>query len=190
MDCGLLGNLARARGVWQDLGASFKSRAHFPGDKMADTRSSLSRRSLLGMSWRGLVAATVMHADRLAAFARPAKRGLETATAESFYPSIGEAIEFLKPAGQRGLFSRTVFLKLTAVTQHKNIAGIEARMPALRGKRKRESFSLLFELQRREPLGPGLHEFAGGEFRHSSVFLSRVGRRENNLPICYEAVFG
>jgi len=157
---------------------------------MADTRSCLSRRSLLGMSWRGLVAAGLIHANRLSALAMPARRGLETAAAEWFTPSIGKTFEFLKPAGEGGLFAPTVALKLTAVTRHENIAQIEARMASLRGKRKRESFSLLFELQGREPLGPGLHEFAQGEFRRCALFLSRVGSSGDSLPIRYEAVFG
>ena len=157
---------------------------------MADTRSCLSRRSLLGMSWRGVVAAGVMKADRLAAFAMPMRRGLEGATAESFQPGVGKTFEFLKPAGERSLFTPTVRLKLTAVTRHENIARIEARRPALRGKRKRESISLLFELQGREPLGPSLHEFARGEFRGCPLFLSRVEGSDNHHPLRYEAVFG
>ena len=157
---------------------------------MSDTGSSLSRRSLLGLSWRGLVAAGVMHAARLGTFAMPARRGLETATPESFDSSIGKTFEFLKPADEGGLFSPTVALKLTAVTRHENIARAEARNPSLRGKRKRQSFSLLLELQGREPLGPGLHEFARGEFRRCPIFLSRVGGSDNHLPIRYEAVFG
>jgi len=181
-------------GVWQEFGVfSGRFLVHgklFLGGNMADTRSRLSRRSLLGMSWRGVVAAGVMQADRLTAWAMPMRRGLESATAESFQPGVGKTFEFLKPAGERGLFASTVSLKLMAVTRHEHLARIEARSPALRGKRKRESFSLLFELQGREPLGPGLHEFARGEFRGCPLFLSRVESSGNNLPIRYEAVFG
>jgi len=157
---------------------------------MADTQSCLSRRSLLGMSWRSLVAAGVLRADQLAAFAKPATQGLEKATAESFDPSIGKTFEFLKPAAERGLLAPTVSLKLEAVTRHENIARMEAQKPSLRGKRKRESFSLLFEMQGREPLGPGLHEFAQGEFRGCPVLLTRVNSVGSNLPMHYEAVFG
>jgi hypothetical protein len=157
---------------------------------MANTLSRLSRRSLLGLSWRSLVAAGVMRADRLVAFAKPPRRGLETATAESFDPGIGKTFEFLKPAAERGLLAPTVALELKAVARHENIARIEARTPSLSRKRKRQSFSLLFEMQRGEPLGPGLHEFAQGEFRGCPVLLTRVLGTGSNLPLRYEAVFG
>jgi uncharacterized protein DUF6916 len=157
---------------------------------MANTRSCMSRRSLLGLSWRSLVAAGVMRADRLVAFANPPRRGLETATAESFDPCIGKTFEFLKPAAERGLLAPTVAMELKAVARHENIARIEARTPSLRGKRKRDSFSLLFEMQGAEPLGPGLHEFAQGEFRGCPVLLTRVGSAASKLPARYEAVFG
>jgi hypothetical protein len=155
---------------------------------MAD-KGRLSRRSLLEMSWRSLVVAGVAQAGRVFAFAKPAKRGLENATTESFSPHVGETLAFLKPASDRGMIRSTVELKLTEVTRHENIARIEARNPAIRGKRQREPFSLLFELQGREPLGPGLHEFARGEFQDCPVFLSPVLDAKKG-PMRYEAVFG
>jgi hypothetical protein len=157
---------------------------------MADTGTRLSRRSLLNIGWRSLVIAGVAPADQLAAFAKPLGRGLENATAESFAPHVGETFEFAEPAGERGLFAATIPLKLKAVTRHDNVARIEARMPSLRGARKRESFSLLFELQGGRELGPSLHEFAHGEFKGSPLFLSRVLAAKKARTILYEAVFG
>lgn len=156
---------------------------------MAD-KERLSRRSLLEMSWRSLVVAGVAQAGRVFALAKPARRGLENATAASFSPHVGETFAFLKPASDRGMIRSTVELKLASVTRHENIARIEARNPAIHGKRKREPFSLLFELQGREPLGSGLHEFAQGEFQDCPVFLSPVQGPKHNGPIRYEAVFG
>jgi hypothetical protein len=156
---------------------------------MAD-KGRLSRRSLLEMSWRSLVVAGVAQAGRVFAFAKPAKRGLENATTESFSPHLGETFAFLKPPSDRGMVLSPVELRLEKVMRHENIVQIEARIPALRGKRKREPFSLLFELKGREPLGPGLHEFARGEFKGCPVFLSPVQSAKNKGPIRYEAVFG
>lgn len=157
---------------------------------MANKGSYLSRRSLLEMSWWSVVVAGVARANRLIAFAAPARRGLENATAESFAPYAGETFEFLKSVGERGIVSPTVELRLKAVSRHDNIARIETRMPAIRGKRKRESFSLLFELPGHEPLGPGLHEFAHGEFKGCPIFLSQVQSAKSNGLILYEAIFG
>ena len=167
----------------------FQSLVHL-GGKMAEKGSHLSRRSLLEISWRSLVVAGVARANRWIAFAEPAKGGLENATAESFAPYTGETFEFLKPAAERGIVSPTVELRLKTVSRHDHIARIEARMPAIRGKRKRESFSLLFELPGHESLGPGLHEFAQGRFKGCPIFLSRVLSPKSHEPILYEAVFG
>jgi hypothetical protein len=155
-----------------------------------DKRSDLTRRSLLDIGWRSLVVAGVARANRLIALAAPARHGLENATAESFAPHVGETFGFLKSARDRGVLSPAVELRLTAVSHHDNIARIEARMPAIRGQRKRDSFSLLFELPGREPLGPGLHEFAHGEFKGCPILLSQVQSVKNQGPIRYEAVFG
>jgi hypothetical protein len=157
---------------------------------MADKGSRLTRRSLLEMSWQSLVVTLVARANGRIAFAKSARSGLESATAESFTPYIGKTLTFVQPAGERGIVSPAVGLKLKTVSRHENIARIEARMPAIDGKRKRESFSLLLELPGREPLGPGLHEFARGEFKGCPVFLSRVQSAKNHEPIFYEAVFG
>ena len=123
------------------------------------------------------------------AFAEPRRTGLENATAESFEPHVGEVFEFLKPAGERGV-SPTVALTLKRVSRHDNIARIEARMPGTRGKRSRESFSLLFELPAGEPLSEGLHEFARGPFKNCPILLSQVQSVKSRRPLLYEAVFG
>ena len=157
---------------------------------MAERRSRLSRRSLLGMGWWGFVAAGVAPTGRLFAIAKPSGRGLERATAESFEPQIGQTFEFLKPEAERGLFASTVSLKLEEVTRHTEIARLEERRPALRGKRKRQSFSLVFLLQGSNPLGQGLHVFSRGTFCGCPLFLSRVQSSDNKLPLRYEAVFG
>jgi hypothetical protein len=157
---------------------------------MMDNQSHLTRRSLLDISWRSLVVAGVARGSRWIAFAAPARHGLENATAESFAPHLGETFGFLKPAGERGILSPSVELRLTTVARHENLARIEAGIPAIRGRRKRESFSLFFELPGHEPLGPGLHEFARGEFQGCPLFLSRVQSVKNHEPIFYEAVFG
>jgi Domain of unknown function (DUF6916) len=156
---------------------------------MADKAFHLSRRSLLEMSWQSLVVAGVARANRLIAFAKLVKGGLENATAESFAPYEGTTFEFLRPAGERGGVSPSVELRLKSVSRHDNIARIEARMPAIRGQRKRESFSLLFELPGQEPLGAGLHEFAHGQFKGCPIFLSRVLNAKDHSTF-YEAVFG
>ncbi len=157
---------------------------------MANHQSRLTRRSVLAMSWQTLVAVGVARAGGLFAFVNPAKRGLENATVESFAPHIGTTFRFLKPSAEGGFLSSTVELSLASVTRHEKITRLEACTPATYGKRKREPFSLLFELRRQEPLGAGLHEFAQGEFKGCPVFLSRVLSAGNHAPIRYEAVFG
>jgi len=148
----------------------------------------LSRRSLLKMSGQSLLAAGVAQAGALYAFVKP-RRGLESATAESFMAHVGRTLVFLKPAEERGAGSATVELKLKSVEQHEYIARLEAGMPGTYGKRKRDSFTLLFEKPGSEPLSAGLHEFAQGEFKGCPVFLSRVGGGKKG-PLRYEAVFG
>lgn len=155
---------------------------------MANEASRLSRRSLLNMSWQSLIVAGMARASRCFAFAKPATRGLESATADSFVPCVGKTFAFLKPAEQRGIVAASVELKLKSVSRHDNISRIEAAIPATHGKRTRESFSLLFEGH--EPLGPGLHEFAHGEFKGSPVFLSQVQGAKTKGSMLYEAVFG
>jgi hypothetical protein len=161
----------------------------FGGRKMADKDSYITRRSVLAMSWRSLLAAAVAKTSAWTAFAEPGRGGLDNATAESFEPHIGELFEFLKPAGERGVFP-TVALTLKRVSHHDNIARIEARIPGTRGKRTRQSFSLLFELPAGEPLSEGLHEFARGPFKNCPILLSHVQSAKNHRPLVYEAVFG
>lgn len=156
---------------------------------MADKDLHFTRRSLLDMGLRSLAVAGIAPTASVAAEENPALKDLSEATADSFAPLVGKTILFLKPVEHRQTTS-TVALKLTEVSRHEHIAAAEARMASAPGKRSRSSFSLVFELEGREPLGSGLHAFAEGEFKGSLLFLSALGPGGKNKTLRYEAVFG
>jgi hypothetical protein len=81
-------------------------------------------------------------------------------------------------------------LKLAKVSSHESISRIESRIPAIDGKRRRESFSLLFEQTTGVTLGPGLHELIHPKFEDFQVFLSPVGMPGRDGTVYLEAVFG
>jgi len=145
---------------------------------------------MLRMSWQSLLVAGVAGTKPLMALVRPMRGGLEAATADSFAPLAGRMLAFRELPSEGGVTSPTVAMRLVSVTRHEHISRAEARMPELRGKRKRESFSLLFALSGSKPLGPGLHEFTRGEFKGCPVFLSRVGSAGKTGLLHYEAIFG
>jgi Domain of unknown function (DUF6916) len=157
---------------------------------MEDKGSNLTRRSLFRAGWWGLAVAAMARSKPLFAFAGPTNHSLEKATAESFEPLIGATFAFVKPASDGGMGSQSFAMKLEEVTRYHGIARIEAQIPAIRGRRVREPFSLVFEVRGRQPSEPGLLEFAHGEFKGCPVFLSRVQSAGNAAPIRYEAVFG
>jgi hypothetical protein len=145
---------------------------------------------VLQTGWRAAALAGVAGACRSIAVWKRSKGRLQSVTAESFKPYEGQDFLFARPRAGAALFSRTVELKLAKVTPHEHISRLESREAATRGKRTRESFSLLFELKGGEPLGEGLHRLVHREFEGCEIFLSRVSRPRPDGTLLYEAVFG
>jgi len=143
------------------------------------------------MSWQSLLVAGVAGTKPLTALVRRVGRGgLESATADSFSPLVGRTLSFRESPSEGSILPSTVAMKLVSVTRHEHISRLERQIPELRGKRKRESFSLLFELSGSKPLGTGLHEFTRGEFKGCPVLLSRVASASKTGLFHYEAIFG
>lgn len=157
---------------------------------MAEKGMSVTRRSLLQASWRAVAFAGVASACRSVAIWKRPKQGLRNVTVEAFQPYEGQLFLFARPRAGSAVFSKAVELKLAKVAPHEHITRIESRDAAIRGKRSRESFSLLFELKRGEPLGEGLHRLVHRDFEGCEVFLSQISRPKPDGTLLYEAVFG
>ena len=115
---------------------------------------------------------------------------LQDVTAKSFLPFLGETFVFQGPAEDCGETSSGQELKLTKVSPHESITRIGSRNSANYGKRRRESFSLLFEQKAGKPLNSGLHRLMHADFEDFQVFLSPVGVPGRNGTIRLEAIFG
>jgi hypothetical protein len=157
---------------------------------MTEQTMVVTRRSVLQTGWRAAALAGVAGACRSVAAWKRSKGRLQSVTVESFKPYEGQGFLFARPRVAAALFSRTVELKLAKVTPHEHISRLESRDPAARGKRSRESFSLLFELKGGEPLGEGLHRLVHRDFEGCEIFLSQVSRPRPDGTLLYEAVFG
>lgn len=157
---------------------------------MAEKNTSVTRRSLLQTSWRAAAFAGMAGACRWMTVWKGAKQGLSEMTANSFQPYEGQQFLFARPRLGAAETSRSVELKLAKVTPHEHITRIESCDPATRGKRTRESFSLLFELKGGEPLGQGLHRLVHHDFSDCELFLSQVSGPRADGSLLYEAVFG
>jgi hypothetical protein len=157
---------------------------------MAEKGMGVTRRSLLQMSWRAAAFAGAASAWRSFGIWKRPKASLRNVTAESFEPYEGQQFLFARPPAAPAVFSKTVELKLAKVSPHEHITRIESRDAATRGKRTRESFSLLFEMKGGEPLGEGLHRLVHRDFEECEILLSQVSRPRPDGTLLYEAVFG
>lgn len=112
------------------------------------------------------------------------KPGLRELTLEMVRSKTGEIFKFRRPAGQEGISSRIVELKLVEVTSYASPASADAA-------RFRNPFSLLFELNNDMPqLGAGLHKLEHPEFAEDDWHIARVhvaGR--DPAKKYYESVF-
>jgi hypothetical protein len=155
---------------------------------MASKEKQVTRRSVLqtsGGTFAAVGAAAIFgHWPLL----RLNRLRLQDVRAESFLPYLEKTLVFQRPA--EGQSPATAELKLAKVSPHHSISRIESRNPATHAKRRRESFSLLFEQKSSTPLGPGLHELRHPDFEDFQVFLSPVGKPGRDGTIFVEAVFG
>jgi len=155
---------------------------------MAEQGTQVTRRTLLQNSWRGAVVAGVAAMCRPFGLASLTRIRLEDATAETFVPYLNRRIEFKTPATVSASGGQAA-LKLVEIDRHERIARIDSRNPAVRGKRERASFSLLFESAGRE-LPAGLHRITHQDFAETAVLLTQVSRPKHDGTIYYEAIFG
>jgi len=156
---------------------------------MADQTKHLTRRSVLHLSWCGLATAGAA-SSILSKVAKLNRKHVGNVTEEDFLPYVGKKLTFRGLPSGLDLAPAGATLILARVTSHGSIRKVEARNPAKYGKRKRESFSLLFELQDGEPLGSGLHQLAHPDFEGFHLFLSPISQPKSNRSMLYEAVFG
>jgi hypothetical protein len=156
---------------------------------MAKKGTQVTRRGLLQIGGRSLFAAGFAALCRPFAFANPSALCLRELTADAFEPYLGRFIEFQAPSSASGVAARTVGLKLAKIDRHDQLSLLESRNPAIRGKRERAPFSLLFE-SRGNPLSEGLHTVAHGDFAPCELLLSPVCRPKADGTIYYEAAFG
>jgi len=156
---------------------------------MADQGKQITRRSVLHLSWCGLATAGVA-SSLLSKVAKLNKKHVGNVTEEEFLPYVGKKLTFRRFPSVDNLAPAEATLILARVTSHQSIRKIEARNPGKYGKRKRESFSLLFELQQGEPLESGLHQLAHPDFEGFDLFVSPISQPKNNRSMLYEAVFG
>jgi len=157
---------------------------------MAYQGTRVSRRSLLQLSWQGIAALGLARLPGGLRLWKQTRLRIEDVTAESFLPFVGRKFTFHCPAQGGNSTASSVNLKLASVMRHENISRIESGIPAIRGKRRRESFSLLFELRGEDPLGPGLHQLEHPDFEASPLLLSQVCGSKRDSTMYYEAVFG
>ena len=115
---------------------------------------------------------------------------VQDVTAKSFLPYLGKTLVFQSPAEDCGETSSGKELKLTKVSPHESITRIESRNSTNDGKRRRESFSLLFEHASAGPVSTGLRQLTHPEFEDFQVFLSEVGMPKPDGTVYLEAVFG
>jgi hypothetical protein len=155
---------------------------------MAEQGTQVTRRTLLQNSWRTAVVAGVAAMCRPLGLASLTRIRLADATAETFAPYLNRQIEFKTPA-TLSAGSSQVGLELVEIDRHEGIARIDSQNPAVRGKRARASFSLLFESAGRE-LPEGLHRIAHRDFAETEMLLTRVSRAKQDGTIYYEAIFG
>jgi|SRR5579864_6047599 len=155
---------------------------------MARNCTQLTRRGLLKIGGRSLLAASFAALCRPFTFASSTSR-LKDVTADTFEPYLGSFIKFRVPASASGVAVRTVALKLAKIDRHDQLTLVESRNPAIRSKRSRAPFSLLFE-SRANPLSEGLHTIAHKDFAPCELLLSPVCRPKADGTIYYEAAFG
>jgi hypothetical protein len=157
---------------------------------MARKGKQVTRRSILRLSGEAFAVAGVAAISGPWPSVRLNRFRLQDVDAESFLPFVGRTLAFERPACDQNFASATTELRLAKVTPHENISRIESHNPAMNGKRKRESFSLLFEQKGGTPLGQGLHRLAHADFEDFQLFLSQVGMPGQDGTIYLEAIFG
>lgn len=155
---------------------------------MARKCRRVTRRSLLQIGGRSLFAASLAALWRPFAFANSTAR-VKDLTADTFEPYLGRFIEFRAQSSASGVGTRTVALKLAKIDRHNQLSLLESRIPAIRNKRARAPFSLLFE-SRGNLLSEGLHTITHRDFAPCELLLSPVCRPKADGAIYYEAVFG
>jgi len=155
---------------------------------MAEQGTQVTRRTLLQNGWRTAAVAGVAAICRPLGLASLTRIRLEDATAETFAPYLNRRIEFKTPATVSAGGAQ-VALKLVEIDRHERIARIDSANPAVRGKRERASFSLLFESAGRD-LPAGLNRISHRDFAETDVLLTRVSRPKHDGTIYYEAIFG
>ena len=157
---------------------------------MARKGRQVTRRSILQLSGGAFAVAGVAAISGPWPSVRLNRFRLQDVSAESFLPYVGKTLVFESSAGDQHFTSPTAEFRLAKVTPHESISRIESRNPATYGKRKRESFSLLFEQKGGAPLGEGLHRLAHADFEDFQLFLSPVGMPGQDGTIYLEAIFG
>lgn len=157
---------------------------------MARNGKQVTRRSILQLSGGAFAVAGVAAISQPWPLVRFNRFRLQDVNAESFLPYVGKTLIFESSAGEQSFASATMELRLAKVTPHENISRIESHNPAMKGKRKRESFSLLFEQKDPEPLGQGLHRLTHADFEDFQLFLCHVGAPGPDGTVYVEAVFG
>jgi hypothetical protein len=157
---------------------------------MAHKGKQVTRRSVLQMSGGTFAAAGAAAVSGPWSILRLYRHRVQDVRAESFFPYLGEKLVFSRSAGDQNAGATTAELKLANVSPHEGISRIESRISALDGKRRRESFSLLFEQNSGMPLGPGLRQLMHPQFEDFQLFLSPVGMPGRDGTIYLEAVFG
>jgi hypothetical protein len=145
---------------------------------------------MLQMSWGTFAVAGVAAISGPWRIPKLNRYRLQDVDAETFLPYLGKSLVFQRPPEDCSLSPTTAKLKLAKVVPHENISRIESRNPTKYGKRRRESFSLLFEQKGGKPLGPGLHRLAHTDFEDFQLFLSQVGVPGPDGTIYLEAIFG
>lgn len=157
---------------------------------MAQNRITVTRRSLLQTSCRAAALASVTAALPQITLWKGAKYNMGDLTADSFRPYQGSDLIFSRPVTGVDVQSGTVILALAQVIVHERIIQLESQHPTRYAKRLREPFSLVFELNGREPLGEGLHRLKHEDFSGCDLLLTQVSRPRADEKLLYEAVFG